>query len=316
MPFTLAVRLLALAAFQRASCCVLLAVALLGNCGCRSLSSKGTDESISAARQLSLQGREAQQRGQWYQAESLYAAALAKCPKDDRARCGYAESLWKRGAKGDAIQHMEESCRLSGGDPDRNVQLGRMYLDQGELGRAEKQADLAIAANKSLPQAWALKGDVYRSMGNSLDAITNYQRALGLQSHYPEVQLALAELHVQHKRPERALSTLQCLAASYPPGQIPVAIQHRQGLTLRSLGRHREACNCLASAATHPSCTPELIHDLAETQMMLGDVSTARSLIQSALQVNPSHAGLLRLHSELNGDTEQMASVASHTTRR
>lgn len=320
MPFTFATRMLAADATTRvrASICLAMVGTLLScaaGSGCRSLSSCGRDDSISAARQLSLQGREAQQRGQWQQAESLYSAALAKCPKDDRARCGYAESLWKRGAKNDAILHMEEACRLSGGDPDRCVQLGRMYFDRGELGRADKQADAAIAANKELSQAWALKGDVYRAMGNSLDAMTSYQRALGLQSHYPEVQLALAEIHAQQKRPERALSTLQSLAASYPPGQVPVAVQHRQGLTLRTLGRHREACSCLAAAAAHPSCPPELIHDLAQTQLELGETSTARSLVNSALQVTPNHPGLIRLRDELSGDSEQMATVASRSMR-
>lgn len=282
--------------------------------GCRSLSCRtNNDAAISAARQLSLQGREAQQKGQWQQAESLYSAALAKCPKDDRARCGYAESLWKRGAKEDAVLHMEEACRLSGGDPDRSVQLGRMYLDRGELGRASEQADKAISSNKQLACAWALKGDIDRAMGNSLDAITSYQRALGIQAHYPDVQLALAEIHVQQKRPERALSSLQSLASHYPPGQVPVDVLHRQGLALRNLGRHRDACNCMTIAATQPGCPADLIHDLAQTQMLLGETTTARNLVASALQVSPQHAGLIRLNAEINGDTDQMAIVATRT---
>ena len=39
----------------------------------------------------------------WEQAEEFYAAAVARCPTDERARCGYAEALWQRGARMDAV---------------------------------------------------------------------------------------------------------------------------------------------------------------------------------------------------------------------
>src|SRR3954469_5769764 len=78
--------------------------------GCRVFRShKISDESIAAARQLSLQGIDAQQRGQWDRAETLFAAAILKCPTDERARYGYAESLWQRGMWPQAVQHMEEA---------------------------------------------------------------------------------------------------------------------------------------------------------------------------------------------------------------
>src|SRR5262245_34806009 len=86
--------------------------------GCRALCHREvSDESVAAARQLSLQGIDAQERGHWEQAEAYFAEAVAKCPQDERARCGYAEALWRRGALSEAIIHMEEAVRLSGHDP-------------------------------------------------------------------------------------------------------------------------------------------------------------------------------------------------------
>src|SRR5262245_45324139 len=72
--------------------------------GCRAFRCpKTSDEAIAAARQLSLQGMDAQQHGRWEQAELAYASACEKCPRDERARFGYAEALWERGAQDEAI---------------------------------------------------------------------------------------------------------------------------------------------------------------------------------------------------------------------
>src|SRR6476620_8170492 len=111
---------------SQAVCCrftwVILLLAAFSLCGCRAFRCKRvSDESINDARQLSLQARDAQQKGHWEQAEEFYAAAVARCPTDERARCGYAEALWQRGAKLDAVAHMEEGVRLSGDDPERVV---------------------------------------------------------------------------------------------------------------------------------------------------------------------------------------------------
>src|SRR5262245_41212865 len=77
--------------------------------GCRAFRCQQvSDEAIAATRQLSLQGMDAQQRGRWDQAESLFAQAVITCPRDERARCGYAQSLWHRGAREQAVTHMEE----------------------------------------------------------------------------------------------------------------------------------------------------------------------------------------------------------------
>src|SRR5262245_11139867 len=162
--------------------------------GCRAFRcQKVSDESVAAARQLSLQGLDAQQRGQWDRAEMLFASAVIQCPRDERARCGYAESLWQRGDCSAAVAHMEEAARLSGHDPERLVQLGQMYHSQGDLVRAGEQARRAIGANPQLASAWALQGEISVAQGNRSEALASFHRALSLQPQFAEVQLAIAE---------------------------------------------------------------------------------------------------------------------------
>jgi len=285
------------------------ALPLLGS-GCRALSCKqASDENISVARQLSLQGMGAQQKGRWDQAETLYASAVTRCPTDERARCGYAESLWQRGAHDEAVGHMEEAVRLSGDDPERMVQLGNMYLTLGQLDRAQTFADKAIAANRHLAGAWALRGDIQRSRGLISDALASYHRALSLQEHYQEVQFALAEIYTQQGRPQRALATLQSLEDDFPPGQIPSNVLYREGLVLRQLGRYQDAAKALALASEKGEPSAELLNELARTHMLAGDPASASLANAAALARDPNHASSQQLKAELDG-RQQMAATS------
>ncbi len=291
---------------------VLLAAGLLlvAAGGCRAFRcQKASDETVAEARQLSLQGMTARERGRWEQAEALYADAVLKCPRDERARCGYAESLWQRGAQEEAVLHMEEAVRLSGHDPERLVQLGEMYLARGELDRAAAQADRAIAANRQLATAWALRGKVLQAQGSRTEALASYHRALTIQQQYPEVQLALAETYNQQGRPQRALATLQSLADSFPPEQIPVEVLIHQGLALRQLGRHPDAAQSLAQAAERGSPSADLLYELGLAQLSAGDTTAARLAVAASLERDPTHAGALALRDQLAASHGTMAAL-------
>jgi tetratricopeptide (TPR) repeat protein len=248
---------------------------------------------------LSLQAIDAQQRGRWDQAETLYATAVQKCPTDERARHGYAEALWQRGALDEAVAQMEEAVRLSGNDPERRVQLGGMYLHRGEAQRAGQQASLALAADPQHAGAWALSGQVQQAQGERDAALASFHRALSLRANYPQVQIAIAEIYQQQNRPQRALATLQKLSESYRPDAIPGEVLIREGFALRALGRHQDAATALAQAAGRGNPSAALYFELAQSQLQAGDASAARSSVQAALALEPQHAGCMALMREL-----------------
>jgi Flp pilus assembly protein TadD len=287
--------------FRPFSRMLLIAAALAALGGCRAFRCpKASDETIAEARQLSLQAAAARQHHHWQQAEALFADAVLKCPGDERARCGYAESLWQRGAQDEAIAHMEEGVRLSGHDPERVVQLGEMYLARGTLAPAGAQADRAIRANRQLAPAWALRGKVQAAQGKQTEALASFHRALTIREPYPEVQLALAQTYHQQGRPQRALATLQSLADSFPPDQVPVDVLIHQGLTLRQLGRHGDAARSLAQAAERGNPSAELLCELGRSHLDAGDAPSARLAIAAALDRDPNHHGAIALRNELD----------------
>lgn len=287
--------------------CLSLAAASCGALRCPKVS----EQSVADARRLSLQGLDAQQHGQWENAEGLFAAAIIKCPHDERARCGYAESLWRRGACPEAIAHMEESVRLAGHDPVRLVQLGNMYLGVGDLPRAGDQAERAIAASPELAAAWALRGDVLQGQGNLSAALASYHRALAYQEPFPAVQLAIAEIYRRENRPERSLATLQSLAASFPTGQAPADVLIAESRAMQALGRHHDAALKLALVARRGNPSADLLCELAHVQLLAGETTAARQTLHAALARHANHPAGLALLQEL-GARQNAIAAASH----
>ena len=130
--------------------------------GCATLRPAPVAENIVTARQLSLRGMDAMQHGQMEEAEAMFAMAIETNRSDERARACYAELLWRRGLHEEAIGHMQDCVRLSGGDPERQVRLGEMYLESGDLDGAWRQSEEAIRTQSCLACAWGLRADILR----------------------------------------------------------------------------------------------------------------------------------------------------------
>lgn len=265
--------------------------------------------SVIASRQLSLQGMEAMQRQDWERAEGLFAQAVHTSPVDERARWRYAETLWRRGAKQEAVTQMEEAVRLSGNEPKLLVQLGEMHLAMGDLPRAAKRAQQAVSGDSRSATAWALQGDVLRRSGNHQDALAAYHRALHYQEHFPHVQFAAAEIYTESGRPQRALATLELLAGQYPPGQEPADVQYARGLALKSLGRFDEAAESLAASARQSEPSPDLLLHLSEAHLLSGDLGSAALSLDEALALAPNHPGARDLQGRIESSRLRMASA-------
>lgn len=282
--------------------------------GCASFRKPPVSESMVQARQLSLRGTDAMQHGHLPQAEQLFRSAIETCPANDRARAGYAETLWGRNAFPEAIQQMDEAVRLSGGDPELLVRLGEMHLARGNLEAASQRCDAAIKSQRQLPAAWALRGDVLKARGQLDEALTSYHRALGYQEHYPRVQIAISEVYRAQNNPIRALATLEHLNDRFAPGQTPADVAFLRGLAFKALGRYDDAIESLAMAAKQDAAPADVFFHLGESQMLAGDHVSARSTLQQALSKAPTHEASQRLAAHLDSE-QQRLSVAERTTR-
>lgn len=276
--------------------------------GCAALGRRRpADDSVIEARHLCQQGLNAVHSSRWDQAESAFAQATRVCPADQRARQHYADALWRRGAMDQAIDQMKTAIKLSGGDPNLIIQLGKMDLERDQLGVALQQADLALQTNPQLTEGWALRGDVLQRQGKSQAALDSYHRALSLSPEHAEVRLRVAEIYGQMRQPRRALAVLQELADQFEPGQEPARVLFLQGIAMKEIGRYDDALEQLLLARQRTSPTPELLVHLAELQFMTGNLMAARRDLNEAqrLGANPQATrALMARIEERQGDAE------------
>lgn len=268
-------------------------------CGCATLGHRPVAENVVRCREQCQAGLDAEREGRDKEAHQLYAAAVECCPVDERARRLHAESLWQRAQRTEAIEQMQEAVRLSGGEPQLLVRLGEMHLATGQLQPAARQACAAIEAAPGLASAWALEGDVLRASGDPSAALERYHRALVYRDDYPEVQFAVAEIYFQQRRYQRALSTLVALSQQYEPHRQPQRLRWLRGLSYKALERYDEAAEELEMAARFAPPTPELLYELAHSQMMAGQTAAARLTAQQALALAPAHADSRQLMAQL-----------------
>ena len=275
---------------------IVVPLAALPLAGCRLPGHDGpVPKSLADCRRLSQQGVAALERGRQQDAEALLAKAVAACPTDAEARRHYAESLWRRGARPDAIAQLEQSGRLAGDDPLLWTRLAEMYLATGQLDLASKNADRAIDLDPRLPGAWAIRGGILRATGQPAEALTCYLRALGYAPKDRSILMEVAESYRQQNLPERSLQTLQCLAETYSPGDEPGQVHDLLGQTYVALGRYDDAVESLSRAATQGNPTPEVLCRLGEAQLLAGWPAEAAATAQQALALQPRHPQSLAL---------------------
>lgn len=229
------------------------------------------------------------ERGHQQSAENMLAQAVTACPVDAEARRHYAESIWQRGAKTEAISQMEEVVRLAEEDASMWSRLAEMYLADGRAELARGSAEKAIDLDPNLPGAWAVRGGAMLAIGRPRDALNDYLRALGYAPGDREILMQVAELYRKMDQPLRALQTLQGLAETYSPGEEPADVLYLTGLAQLAVGRNDDAVESLTAAVTSERPTPEMFCRLGEAQLAVGRPAEAEAAARRALELQPGY---------------------------
>jgi tetratricopeptide (TPR) repeat protein len=245
---------------------------------------------VAAARDWSQQGVAAVEAGQWDQAEALLRKSIEVSPADAVSRRYLAEALWRRGAFEDALVQIEAAVRADETNPLLVVRAGEMLLATQSSELAVARADEAIRLDPKLAAAWALRGRAFWQMKQVERALADLQRALDFAPHDREVLIDIAGIYRQIGQPTRCLTTLHQLIDTYPQGQAPQQAMLLEGITLKELGRGRQAAESLLAAARAGPPNADVLSQLAQAYDSLGDYAAATAAAQEALAVDANHA--------------------------
>ena len=274
---------------------------LLPNLGCRTLVQQKSNSQLVTARQLSLRGADALQRSRDQDAELLFSEALRNSSLDERAHWGYATTLWKRGDRQRAIEHMREALRLSGRNPEYAIRLGEMNLEMGDRVAAREAAKSVLAHHRNNAEAWALLGDTHESEKDWPAALECYNHALLIRSDYPRVQLTVAEIYRHTGRPQRSLAALDRMSDLRSTATNDPEVLLIRGMALADLNRKAEAADALAKASERmPADRVDKQIQLVHAQHRIGELVPARMTLGRLIASNTGNPEVTRLQSMLD----------------
>ena len=259
---------------------------------------------------LLSRGVSALRRGQVERSRQLCEQAVQACPQNAEARGHLAEALWQQGRKVDAIYHLEFAHRHAPDDPALSIRLGEMYLEAGQLSRAESRANDVLDQMPEYANAWALRGSVNYHRGEMQRALSDSLRALGYQPNDQRVMTLVTHIHLQTNRPRRALSVVRGLVETYPHDEQPGGVDDLEGQVLVQMGRFGDAVECFASAARRGKANPGLLCRLGQAQLQAGQLAAATATVREALALDANSRPAL----ELAGRLQKFPQTASRTT--
>ena len=258
--------------------------------------------SLAASRTLCGEGNRLIEEKQPEKGEQQLAEAVKVCPTDCDARRYYAEALWLRNARQEAVTQLEEGCRLSP-ECDLHIRLAEMYLEMGRLDDAARIVDQVLGQNPKLASAWRVRGRVFRGRGDQLQAAGNFDQARAACVHAlndlhraagydPTDRQTIGETAAVYRslvQPQRALESMQSLAETYSPGEEPQQVLYLTGLDYMALQRYDDAAASLSTALKRDRASPEMLYCLAQAQFRNGQSQAAAASLQQALVLDPQH---------------------------
>ena len=127
--------------------------------------------------------------------ESVLAKAVKTCPTNPEARRDYADALWQRGARPEAIAQLEEACHLAPDIAAIRVRLAEMHLALGQTEPARDNAGNGHPLESQIGLCLGGQGRVMRAAGNLRQALADFHRALGYAPYDRQFLLEVAELY-------------------------------------------------------------------------------------------------------------------------
>ncbi|MGO8787335.1 MAG: tetratricopeptide repeat protein [Terriglobia bacterium] len=176
----------------------------------------------------------------------LAARALATlvtvAPESARTHEILAQSLMSRNEFSGAVQEYRRAVEIDPNLPEIHLELGQALLSysasEASRAEAEKEFQVALAANPADASSEYELGEVAWSRTDFQNAVQHYSRALELRPHYIDAQIGLGKALTSLNEPRKAVDYLLDAERSDPQNEI---VHYRLALAYRKLGVKEDA---------------------------------------------------------------------------
>lgn len=164
-------------------------------------------------------------------------------------------------------------------DPERRAQvrleLAGLYFSRGQLPTALDEIKAVLAAKPEMPEAFALRGLIYASMGDTRAAEESFQRALQLAPQDAGTMHNFAWFYCQQRRFTEADAMFE-RALAVPQYRDGARTLLAQGACLARADRWPEAERSLSRSYELDPANPVTAFNLAEVLLRRGEIERAR----------------------------------------
>jgi uncharacterized protein (TIGR02996 family) len=270
----------------------------LAGCSLRRPAATGRSETTE---RLSEQARQARERGDRREAESLLTAAVERNPGDDEMRLELADLLLENGNAGKAAEHLQKLMSRNPGDPRPCVGLAEARFQQQNFSDASSLLERSLELDPRQIRGHLLRGKIEQAQGHRRRAMEDYYQVLAFEPDHVEAKMLLAELHFQQGDARHAAPLLRSIietaeAANPQRGWA----QWLLGECYARDGRWSDAARALEAGIASRRASHRDWYELADACRRAGDVRGAEQALAQALRLAPGDPQLLALRAALN----------------
>jgi tetratricopeptide (TPR) repeat protein len=221
-------------------------------------------------------------------------------------KAGAAEQRYEREV-GRSISQLQSQLEGRQDAPDLNVELGKLFLESGQLLPAMRQVQLALQQECKLVSAWVLRGDIEMAKLKYSEALASYQHAISLDKENPRLLESVAQCYLKQGRSIRAAATLETLMQDFQDEPPPVGILSLYGTVMRDVGQFSQAVAAFTQVCQRQNADVDSFLQLSEVQSLAGEDQASVETLRLGLQRFPNSS---LMHQQIQRLTSQDDSLA------
>jgi len=223
----------------------------------------------------------------WANGVALWEDSARKSPQKPRPHINLGHSYETKGRLSDALREYQIAAQLRQGLPDANLDIGLVYLQQGDLERARLVLQRLRETAPAFVEGWSNLGMVYVHMRQPDQALEVLNRALELKPDSHAALFARGDAFALKGEYKQAITDYRAALYQRPNAAM---VRLRLGAICLRAGELAAAEEEFKVLATDPVVGPDAMRNLGIMKSDAGAYDAAIAYFERALGRRPHYA--------------------------